>query len=181
MIKPDPECPHENRFIAYNLNPEVSSKNRRVKVPKLYPQTHKLPEKSQYFAVMSQVTPNKDAVMKTVSNPINFGRMSERKDLFSPTSLSPPSYDIKFEVLEKHIRSPNLGSSLGRKFGEVPCYMNSMSNRFGLEEKSWKSLEMNCYGRSGQPSLENTQRNSKIATICIEDLQDLPLIDSFFA
>mmetsp|Transcript_26299 Transcript_26299/g.47131 ORF Transcript_26299/g.47131 Transcript_26299/m.47131 type:complete len:166 (-) Transcript_26299:24-521(-) len=164
-----------------NLSPEICTKIRRVQAPKLYPKAHQLPKKSRYFAVMSQVSPDKEKVLKSVSAKINFGKMSERKDLFSPTNSGPFTYDVKFEALDKHVKSPNLGSSIGRQFDSGPCYMNSLSNRLGVEEKSWKSLEMNCYANIGFYSMETTQRHSKMPTVSIEDLQDLPLIDSFFA
>jgi hypothetical protein len=108
--------------------------------------------------------------MKLVSSPINFGRMSHRKDPFSPKSQGPFAYDVNFEALDKHILSPKFASTLGR-FEQGVCH-----SRLGIEEKSWKSIETNCYS-----SLEGYKSKARLPPISIEDMQDLPLIDSFFA
>lgn len=127
--------------------------------------------------MISDVYPNKEAVMKQVSSLINFGKMTERRGLFSPKSYSPDSYDVKYHALEKHIRTPNLTASPNRKPDQGPCYMNSLTSRIGVEEKSWKSLEMTA--KLDYSSIDTSRKQLRRSKP--RELIELGLVDSFFA
>jgi hypothetical protein len=180
LVKSNPQFPHENRFVAHNLSPGVSSNVRRIIGPKFEHKLHRIPTEPKYCAVMSTVTPNKEALMKPLTKDIHFGKMTTRKDIFTSICVGPSAYDVKFEGLDKHVRSPTLGSSQGRHFDRGPCYMNPIPSRLGVEQSNFKSLEMNCYSASGAQSYQNTRRQSKMQTILAEELEDLALLDSFF-
>jgi hypothetical protein len=154
--------PHDRRFELINLSPGASTKTKRIAGTNFAPLTHK-PRATRRLGEQSILSPNKEAVMKQLHRQIDFERMQDRKALFNSPKASQPEYEVNFEALDKHVKSPKLNMSIGRNIAEGPCFMHSVSSRHNFQEHNLNSLELSCYQDAFKPSVVSPQKSADLS------------------